>query len=165
MDSSPINHKEQALIRYKEKLGDITKSTKIPYYIDDSADWEQVYAIFELASEGKPFMMTTVPEWIQKHYLVKKSTMTVQAFYVNGKLTFHKHWPEHNYIYKEEAVSMEKATNVRYNDKRIWEIEEYLGCEYFAPQYTGSHTANVPVFSIYGVCLPGGKKYIPPQSS
>lgn len=147
----------------RKEVAEITKRTKISYYIDDDADYEQANAILGLAKTGESFMMLNVPLWIQKHYLVKPSPLTIQAKYVDGKLAFHKHWPLGNYIYAAnyaEDVDMAKATKVRYNSKRVQEYEETLGCEYYMPEFTGMYIAEVPGFVVYGVKLPGGKKYV-----
>lgn len=58
---------------------------------------------------------------------------------------------------------MTKATKIRYNNKRLREFEEYLGCEYYSSQYTGSHIVEIPSYTIHGVKLPNGKKHINPD--
>lgn len=166
-DLTPIEleaHRKEVTASHKKRLNEVIESSKIPYYVSDDADLEQVYALLEMARTGKYFMMLNVPDWMQKHYLVMKSTLIVQLARKQDKFAFHRHWPECNYIYNEEPVSLEKATNLRYNKKGDWEFEEYLGCEYCLYQYTGSHIADIPAFTIYGVRLPGGGKYIHPSS-
>lgn len=54
----------------------------------------------DMAKSGKSFTMLNVPSWIQKYYLVIPSTLTVQSKYVDNKLTFHRHWPDENCVYK-----------------------------------------------------------------
>lgn len=171
MDS--INNTTDEIAICKKKISAIAKSSGIPYHVGDSADIEQLRAILVLAETGMPFVLINVPTWIQNNYLVFKSVLPVQADYVDGKLTFHGHWPKGNYVYKNcgeiEHIDMKVAINVRPNTKRKWvdcgDTGEFFGYgDYINKEYTGSHAADVPAYVIYGIRLPRGKKYVHPNS-
>mgnify|MGYP001066124597 CR=1 FL=1 len=148
----------------KEELAGLSKKMKIPLYISDSADISQVRSIHRMVEDGEWFAMLKVPEWIQGHYLVRKCMMTVQISCTNGVKKFHRHWPGSHYLYpnsNEEGIpSLDGLKGFRRNDKMAWEFNEYLGCEYFTPQYTGEFVGEIPAFLVFGVVLPGGKKYV-----